>query len=1248
MPSTPDKRTEDLVRSLIGLLESEGIRMNPRAAIDLYNVLARTDLEKFDTLSKLKYRIAPVLCRNKEEQEDLYAILEKSAAANTAITAVAGATDETPEEPPPRKNIFETLRRWQKAHPRTAGTAAAIIALLLFSGLLYRLLPSGREKARPALSLSFAAPAVIRQPVTVLAHVTDTAGDPSAQVRWTLADSTVTGPASVTITFSRPGYYPVIAAVTNGQGAVLDVDTLMLNVLCETPPEVSIVPVTDFRQKSLLFDEPARGKAAPGAAAAAPSTRPDRKVRFRYRPRFRNASPDSARYRYQWFVNDSLVSEARELSYTRPANQFNGLRLKVDCNGLHCSTDTMFASLQEIPPVTVALMPGAPAATPPAGLPLQKLLLFALLLLPPFLLAPLVYRYFRKRVLPPEELPPGKKEPYSIVFNDQEHLIDQQQEVNKLADVLRKRQIGDLLRLNVRKTIQASIASGGLPQLHFSRMSTASDYLILLDKEYQNSHITRLYQYLLKKLQREQVNIIVYEYYKEPLYVSNDQLHHKNIPIDRLTALYKNPTLLIFGDSRHFVYPIKGKLKSWVAEKTAAWSKKIFVTCYAPEDWDKKEKLLASAGFTVIPSDIDAQIILDDILFNSVDAPEKIKLPRFYPARFLNLNEPGPIRDYLGDERLFRYVCALAIYPRTDWNLTLAIGHALEEEWNKEGTPVQLVTYSNLLKLGRISWMHDTKIADTLRVQLLGLLDGKTEAVARRALLEQLASIKDIHPEALAHREFETQYSLNRFLKKLYYNEHITPKEKAVVHRLLQKGRVDNGTRIYLNKAVNPLFRRKKGIDAYFRRWRISAKLAAWVAACLTFVGLASFSYTVGRQAANLHTTAAPVSKTLLVRNTLPNRQPMELLARFGDSVRQVRILNDTTLTFTGLSAADSTRYGHIRLWMNNDDPLISDSFLLNREHYTVMISEPQTLSLTVRYAGIGMFRQIDDFSELLPAYFRLSLQHQASGDTAFRVYFYDTLHLAQAFQCASIVNNAFGRNIVPEQVDSIFLAKTGSVIVISIPALPPPENSQSASVNLPQRIPNRSPAGVNTSSPPPRDTAAVEDTSFYYPVNPQTQQQQQQQPDGKMPPSVKKKDDDGGDRQPQVSAPAGASPRVHILWVDDHPENNTTLIEYFKKYNYLVTTVTSNREALALLSGASPPVSLVITDVGRDAKGVDDGMDLMRMVKKLRRNFPFVIYTSEKQIKRYQKDAYGYDVTVTDNPVVLTQTVEKLIKTSL
>jgi hypothetical protein len=137
---------------------------------------------------------------------------------------------------------------------------------------------------------------------------------------------------------------------------------------------------------------------------------------------------------------------------------------------------------------------------------------------------------------------------------------------------------------------------------------------------------------------------------------------------------------------------------------------------------------------------------------------QKIKHP--YSASAFDLNTAAGIRDYLDDENLFQVVCALAIYPRLDWNLTLAIMAALEKRQEHE----ELLHYNRLLKIARIPFLNKTELSPVLRLELLHRLTPSTEVKARETIVKILKDIQPNLPESsLTYTELDIQLNVNAF-----------------------------------------------------------------------------------------------------------------------------------------------------------------------------------------------------------------------------------------------------------------------------------------------------------------------------------------------------------------------------------------------------------------------------------------------------------------------------------------------------
>jgi DNA-binding response OmpR family regulator len=79
------------------------------------------------------------------------------------------------------------------------------------------------------------------------------------------------------------------------------------------------------------------------------------------------------------------------------------------------------------------------------------------------------------------------------------------------------------------------------------------------------------------------------------------------------------------------------------------------------------------------------------------------------------------------------------------------------------------------------------------------------------------------------------------------------------------------------------------------------------------------------------------------------------------------------------------------------------------------------------------------------------------------------------------------------------------------------------------------------------------------------------------------------------------------VLWVDDHPQNNTAERRYLESHKVAVYEVTTTGEALELLSMYD--YGAVISDMNRNGKPLD-GLTLVKAMRKRKDETPFILYT--------------------------------------
>jgi len=127
---------------------------------------------------------------------------------------------------------------------------------------------------------------------------------------------------------------------------------------------------------------------------------------------------------------------------------------------------------------------------------------------------------------------------------------------------------------------------------------------------------------------------------------------------------------------------------------------------------------------------------------------------------------------------------------------------------------------------------------------------------------------------------------------------------------------------------------------------------------------------------------------------------------------------------------------------------------------------------------------------------------------------------------------------------------------------------------------------------------------------------------------------------------PARQSP-VDILWLDDHPSNNTLLVEQLVRQHIRVAPAQSTAQALSLLSKNS--YALLITDMARregTQRQPDAGVQTVREVRQLYPSLPIIVYCSKDTALTYgqQAEAAGANF-ITSSGTSLLANVNKLVR---
>lgn len=103
---------------------------------------------------------------------------------------------------------------------------------------------------------------------------------------------------------------------------------------------------------------------------------------------------------------------------------------------------------------------------------------------------------------------------------------------------------------------------------------------------------------------------------------------------------------------------------------------------------------------------------------------------------------------------------------------------------------------------------------------------------------------------------------------------------------------------------------------------------------------------------------------------------------------------------------------------------------------------------------------------------------------------------------------------------------------------------------------------------------------------------------------------------------------RNRILWVDDYPINNESVVNLFEDKNIRFDIALTTKQGLELFK--SELYDLIITDMGRGEES-DAGLSLLKELRLLHCQIPVVVYASRRAIARYGDESLrlgAYKVT--------------------
>ncbi len=382
----------------------------------------------------------------------------------------------------------------------------------------------------------------------------------------------------------------------------------------------------------------------------------------------------------------------------------------------------------------------------------------------------------------------GRFEHVSLQFPEKEFLIQEDRDFSAIRINFKKPAPVEHVGLDVEQSIYRTSQHAGFTSLVYDSAWKVRKYIVLQDNTYEGGHLTALLNYFIEFLTNSQIPLIKYTFTNDISVVKD--VSHKTKKLDDLSHLLDDHHLIIIGDGHSFFNEHNLQVKKNLAAIFERWRYKSIITPVPLPDWTRKESQLQNNGFNIVPAEIEAiKLVSNAIAESSVIKKDTLKnqVRHTYSVSSHDFKSIQGLKDYLGNEVLFQFVCSLAIHPRIDWSVTLALSSSILKAHPSIGHTIKL-DYNTLLKIARIPWLHTNDIPEQMRAQLLYSIDRKTEIIARETLIHLLEEVKPgLQTGTPAFRELRLQQQMHGFF--LYNHDPVryrryADERKTIMHYL--------------------------------------------------------------------------------------------------------------------------------------------------------------------------------------------------------------------------------------------------------------------------------------------------------------------------------------------------------------------------------------------------------------------------------------------------------------------------------
>ncbi len=318
-------------------------------------------------------------------------------------------------------------------------------------------------------------------------------------------------------------------------------------------------------------------------------------------------------------------------------------------------------------------------------------------------------------------------------------------------------------RIDVAGTIRAAIADGtGMIRPVYEEATRAPEYLVLIERRSAGDQEARRHRELVRQLEGL-LHFNVFYFRTEPSILEPDG-GGKPIAIERLRSSHAGQRLLVIGSGIGFLDPVDFEPLP-AAQVLTHWDYRALLTPVPLAEWGREEfELARQLNMPVGRATVEGLTGLSELLGlegnlsrDSVEphgdalARPLPEVFRLRPQRLLYDTPPTDLpeeqvlqdlRNFL-DPASFDWLCALAVYPAVQWDLTIYLGVALPETAGGDPARAPLYNEARIAALTQLPWLREGMMPNWLRRALMREMPPKRSKEVRRALAAVLEQARE-------------------------------------------------------------------------------------------------------------------------------------------------------------------------------------------------------------------------------------------------------------------------------------------------------------------------------------------------------------------------------------------------------------------------------------------------------------------------------------------------------------------------